>query len=252
MADYASPTVVQPTIPNADMTALERLLLTHIFESEPDGDGLYFFAETSPNDQIELPIEALRAALASVEGGASETAAFVQGQLKDWGDDEPYVQMDLSMTSYEFIFQEIVKRSSTLNHIAIVTSFTCTKMRPDGFVGMAVVVTADAMKGKSTQDIIGDFLDEAEHGPLAAAPGFGVHVLLRLHEEQVRQMIPRLIEADETLTSIAAAAVTDADIRAACIKVAERMELKEEGDSALFKAALATIREAEQQLAPVH
>jgi hypothetical protein len=30
------------------------------------------------------------------------------------------------------------------------------------------------------------------------------------------------------------------------------MELKEEGDSALFKAALATIREAEQQLAPVH
>ena len=101
-------------------------------------------------------------------------------------------------------------------------------MRSDGFGGMAVVVTADAIKGKSTQDIIGDFLDEAEHGPLAAAPGFGVHVLLRLHEEQVRQMIPRLIEADETLTSIAAAAVTDADIRAACIKVAERLELKEE------------------------
>ena len=251
MADYASPTVVQPTIPNADMTALERLLLTHIFESEPDGDGLYFFAETSPNDQIELPVEALRAALASAEGVAGETTAFVQGRLKDLGDDEPYVQMDLSMTSYKFIFQEIVKRSSTLNHIAIVTSLTCTKMRPDGFGGMAVVVTADAIKGKSTQDIIGDFLDEAEHGPLAAAPGFGVHVLLRLHEEQVRQMIPRLIEADETLTSIAAA-VTDADIRAACIKVAERMELKEEGNSALFKAALATIREAEQRLAPVH
>ena len=79
MPDYASPTVVQPTIPNADMTALERLLLTHIFESEPDGDGLYFFAETSPNDQIELPIEALRAALASVEGGASEIYRYVFG-----------------------------------------------------------------------------------------------------------------------------------------------------------------------------
>ena len=250
MADYASPTVVQPTIPNADMTALERLLLTHIFESEPDGDGLYFFAETSPNDQIELPIKALRAALASVEGGASETAAFVQGQLKDLGDDEPYVQMDLSMTSYEFILQEIVKRSSTLNHIAIVTSFTCT-MRSDGFGGMAVLVTADAIKGKSTQDIIGDFQGEAEHGPLAAAPGFGVHVLLRLHEQQVRQMIPRVIETDEALTPIAACAVTDDDIRAACAKVAERIELNEEGDSAVFKAALAAIREAEQRLAPV-
>ena len=42
MADYHSPTVVQPTIPNADMTPLERLLLTRIFEAEPDGDGLYF------------------------------------------------------------------------------------------------------------------------------------------------------------------------------------------------------------------
>ena len=48
MADYHSPTVVQPAILNTDMTALERLLLTHIFESAPDGDGLYFFAETSP------------------------------------------------------------------------------------------------------------------------------------------------------------------------------------------------------------
>jgi hypothetical protein len=249
MADYASPTVVQPTIPNADMTALERLLLTHIFESEPDGDGLYFFAETSPNDQIELPIAELRAALASVEGVASDTAAFVQDRLKHVGDDEPYVQI-LSGTSYEFIFQEIVKRSSTLDHIAIVTSFTCTKMRPDGFGGMAVLITADAIKGKSTQDIIGDFLDEAEHGPLAVAPGLGVHVLLRLHEQQVRQTIPHLIEADETLTSIAADAVTEDDIRAACIKVAERMDLKEEGDSELFKAALAAIREAEQRLAP--
>ena len=114
MADYFSPTVVQPTIPNADMTALERLLLTHIFESEPDGDGLYFFAETSPNEQIELPIAELRAALASEEGAASETAAFVQGQLKDVGDDEPYVQIDLSQASYEFILQGIVKHSSTL------------------------------------------------------------------------------------------------------------------------------------------
>lgn len=64
MADYFSPSVVQPTILNKDMTSLERLLLMQIFESEPDGDGLYFFAEITPAEQIELPIEALRTALA--------------------------------------------------------------------------------------------------------------------------------------------------------------------------------------------
>ena len=57
MADYFFPTVVQPIIPNGDMTPLERLLLMQIFESEPNDDGLYFFAEELPNDQIELPIE---------------------------------------------------------------------------------------------------------------------------------------------------------------------------------------------------
>ncbi len=250
MADYHSPTVVQPTIPNADMTALERLLLTNIFESEPDGDGLYFFAETSPNTQFELPIETIRAALADSEDVPSEAAAFVREQLKDAGADDEYVDLDLSQTSFAFLFQGIVKRSATLDHVSIVTSFTCTKMRPDGFGGMAVLVTADAIKGKSTQDILGDFLDEAEHGPLATAPGFGVHVLLRLHEAKVRAQIAQIIETDETLTPIAAGAVTDADIRAGCIKVAERTVLAEEQDSAVFKAALAAIREAEQRLAP--
>ena len=129
MADYHSPTVVQPTIPNTDMTALERLLLTNIFESAPDGDGLYFFAETSPRNQFELPIETIRAALAASDGVPSEAVAFVREQLKEAGDDDDYVDLDLSQTSFEFLFQGIVKRSATLDHVTIVTSFTCTKMR---------------------------------------------------------------------------------------------------------------------------
>ena len=34
MADYHTPTVVQQTIPNDDMTPLERLLLTNIFDED--------------------------------------------------------------------------------------------------------------------------------------------------------------------------------------------------------------------------
>jgi len=248
MADYHSPTVVQPAILNTDMTALERLLLANIFESAPDGDGLYFFAETSPRNQFELPIETIRAALAASDGVPSEAVAFVREQLKDVGDADGYVCLDISQTSFEFLFQGILKRSATLDHVTIVTSFTCTKMRPDGFGGMAVLVTADAIKGKSTEDILGDFLDEAEHGPLATAPGFGVHVLLRLVEAKVRARIAQIIETDETLTPIAA--VTDADIRAGCLVVAERTNLAEEQDAAVSKAALAAIGEAAQRLAP--
>ena len=34
-------------------------------------------------------------------------------------------------------------------------------MRPDGFGGMAVLITSDAIVGKSTNDILEDFLAEA-------------------------------------------------------------------------------------------
>ena len=54
MADYFTPTVIQPAIPAADITPLERLLLSHIFHARPDGDALYFCADEGPADTIWL------------------------------------------------------------------------------------------------------------------------------------------------------------------------------------------------------
>ncbi len=57
--------------------------------------------------------------------------------------------------------QDIVRRSTTLRYVTAVSSFSCSKMRPDGFGGMAVLITADRIVGKSTSDILEDFLAEA-------------------------------------------------------------------------------------------
>jgi len=243
MADYFSPTVVQPTIPNADMTPLERLLLMQIFESEPDGDGLYFFAEILPAELIELPIEALRNALAASDGVASETATFVLDHIKNIGEDNSDVAFDLSMTSWEFIFQDIVKRSATLDHVSVLSAFTCTRMRADGFGGMAILITADAIRGKSSEDILFDFMDEAEHRAAPTAPGFGVHTLLCLNEQDVRAEIGHMVETDEALATTSADAVTDANIRAGCLPVVEQTNLSEERGSAVYRAAMAAMRE---------
>jgi hypothetical protein len=54
-----------------------------------------------------------------------------------------------------------VRRSATLRYVIAVTSFTCSKMRPDGWGGMAVLITPSAVMGKSTADVIEDFLNEA-------------------------------------------------------------------------------------------
>jgi hypothetical protein len=82
--------------------------------------------------------------------------------LNDAGEGYADIELDLSVTSWEFIFQDIVKRSATLDHVMAVSAFTCSRMRPDGFGGMAILITADAIRGKSTEDILGDFLEQAE------------------------------------------------------------------------------------------
>ena len=161
MADYFSPTVIQPTIPLADMTPLECLILSHIFSAEPDGEGMYFYAEESPAVMPALSHAEFAAALAASETFTSSLNAYVAERVPRSPIVDDIVLLDLSGMSWEFIFQDIVRRSKSLRYITAVASFTCSKMRPDGFGGMAVLITATAIMGKSTNDLLEDFLAEA-------------------------------------------------------------------------------------------
>ena len=190
MADYHAPTVIQQTIPKGDVTPLERLLLGHIFDAEEHGDTLYYYAETGPCDCLTLPLAELRAAFAASDVSSTATI-FIAARLKGVDADDTSIELDLSGTfpgsgqgpagglAWEFILQDIVRRSSTLDHIAVISAFTCTKMRSDGFGGMAVLITADTIKGKSTNDILEEFLAEESD---ANSAGPREHVLLRLDE----------------------------------------------------------------------
>jgi hypothetical protein len=56
-----------------------------------------------------------------------------------------------------------------------------------------------------------------------------------------------ITESDATLPAIPADAITDAEIRAACLDVAAHTDLSKERGAAEFRAALAAIREAERR-----
>lgn len=162
MCDYYTPTVIQPSIPAADITPIERLLLDEIFTAEPDGDAVYFYAEDCPASLIWIDRAELEAAIAVSPGPPGTAATVAAEQLAKADPARDRVIIDVSGTSWEFIFGDIVRRSPTLDHITAVSAFTCSKMRPDGFGGMAVLITADRILGKSTFDLITDFLAEAE------------------------------------------------------------------------------------------
>lgn len=160
MTDYYTPTVIQQTIPDTDITALEHMLLSAIFTAERDGEGWYYFAEVSPSDTIWIERATLEAALAQSADVESSTNNHVRKILQEAAPNATEIEIDRSATSYEFILQNIVKRSATLAYITVVAAFTCSKMRTDGFGGMAVLITAKSIKGKSTHDIVEGFLGE--------------------------------------------------------------------------------------------
>lgn len=63
MTDYHSPTVVQPNIPSADITPLERLILELVFDAESEDDRIYFHSWCGPSDLVTLSVDDLRVAL---------------------------------------------------------------------------------------------------------------------------------------------------------------------------------------------
>jgi hypothetical protein len=160
MADYITPTVIQPAIAIADITPLEHLLLSHVFNAERQGERLYFYADEGPADRIWLDRARLEVALAQSRRD-STAATLVIEQLARIPADNVEIEIDFSDRCWETIFQDIVRRSPGLRYVTAVSAFTCSKMRPDGFGGRAVLITADTVMGKSTSDIVADFLNEA-------------------------------------------------------------------------------------------
>ena len=236
MADYFSPTVVQPTIPLSAMTALERLLLSQIFSSEPDGDGLYFYAEQGVNDMPAFPIDEVRAGLDASGEAESIAADVVREALAGLDDDDAFLQLDLSETSWEAFFQSIVRRNPTLAYVSAISAWTCSKMRPDGFGGMAVLITADDIMARSTESMLDEMMGVAEYGPVGVEPGLGSHALLNLCEEQIQATVAVIFDS-EAPDGVSLADVTADDIRQGALDVKASLDLSHQHSDAAFRAA---------------
>ena len=165
MADYHSPTVVQPDIPVAAMTPLERRLLCELFEHEGNDQAVYFFASDNVADTAWIATAELVELLGQDNGMVSRIADVVRAEIAkgDLGEDE--FELDFSMIGYDLIFQDIVRRSPDLDHVQIIAAWTCTKMLPDGFGGMATVITADNVHSMSTASYIEEVLGRLGEPP---------------------------------------------------------------------------------------
>ena len=163
MADYHSPTVVTPSIPVTDMTALENLLLQKIFDESMDGNEAYFHAWCGPSDILTIDATELRTAWQESRESESRINVYVGKRLEAFdatADDKRSNDIDLDLTGpdedWTRMLQDIVRRSQTLAEVVVTAAFTCSTMRSDGFGGSVMRITADAIQYASTAEMLED------------------------------------------------------------------------------------------------
>jgi hypothetical protein len=169
MADYHSPTVVQPNIPAVDMTPLERLILDLVFDADNEEGGVTYHSWCGPSDVVTLSADDLRVACdASRHQHESSIGRHVAALLARYdanAGDDPLDDIDVDLTDsdsgWDQMFQDIVRRSATIDEVVVTTAFTCTKMRPDGFGGSVMLITEDAIRYRSTTDMLEELWNEA-------------------------------------------------------------------------------------------
>jgi hypothetical protein len=172
MADYWTSTVIDPPVPIAGMTPLERFILENCFEHEISRDEIYFFAEHYISTSFAIERETLDLAIKASKEHVSSILQTVAEQIEAQESEKSLIKLDFSGESAEGwgeILQDIVQRSQTIDYFTAISSFQCSKMRSDAFGGLAVLITADEIRGKSTHDVIDELMNDAKVGPYAPA-----------------------------------------------------------------------------------
>ena len=161
MADYFIPTVVEPMIPLTAMLPIERLFLAQVFSEEVEGETAYYCSDDGPSDIITLDAEAVRIALEATSAETSSLAKKLLDEHSDaiQGDEE--IELDECGDLWADVLQDIVRRSPDLDHLTVTMAFTCSKMRPDGFGGLAMMITASTIRSESTHTLFDRFYAEA-------------------------------------------------------------------------------------------
>lgn len=162
MADYYTPTVIDPVIPLSDILPIERLFLALVFDEEVTGQAAYYCSEDGPSDLIFLPADQMRAAL---DAASPQTSRLAQKLIDEQADailDDEDIALDLCGDLWPDVLQDIIRRSGTLDHLTATMAFNCSKMRPDGFGGLAMLITAAQIRSASTHDLFTGFYKDAQ------------------------------------------------------------------------------------------
>jgi hypothetical protein len=113
-------------------------------------------------DELKRAIEASSDTDSTILDGIIAHLDKCVGTAEHGPDD--YIDVDLTGpgVSTDAIFQDIVRRSTTIEEIVVIAAWTCSKMRPDGFGGSVTLISAEAVLYRSTANMLEEMRDQPQ------------------------------------------------------------------------------------------
>lgn len=214
MIERSTPTAVWPSIPLADMTLLERSLLSLVFDAKDEGGSLSFYTRHGPSEVITLPRVDLAEMLEdSVDGSGSTANQHVAERLDaaPVGEEaDPLDDFNLEITgaTWELILQDIVRRSSTIDEVVVKSTTVPDGPLFDELAASVTVITTSSIKSKSIaaalEDLKEDKLAISEGAIDAAMSLWGVALDFRNDANELKPLqrsIHRMLDAWDKLGS---------------------------------------------------
>jgi hypothetical protein len=154
MADYYTPTVIVPNIPEAELSKFELFILTQLFDSEDHSGALYFHHPQISFRECSYPVGQLRTILHAYNPDVNSQSQDIWNLIVDNElPEDMLIPIELDEDYLVKLLEGVVERSKVLKRVDIVQSYMCNKMRPDGFGGKRIIITKDNTDIIDTSDL---------------------------------------------------------------------------------------------------
>jgi hypothetical protein len=152
-----------PALPIADISPLEKLILSKVLDCVEIDRGLELYTDTGPmNPIVVLRRELMEAIDASDQANESLLKRFMRERVlsilpaEDPGP-ESVVFIDLSEFPWQFIVQNIVTRSPTARELVVIQWISDPSQRPDTFGASVSLITENGIFHATSGDLLADF-----------------------------------------------------------------------------------------------
>ncbi|MCQ4633946.1 hypothetical protein GB927_028195 [Shinella sp. CPCC 100929] len=152
-----------PPIPLADITPLEKLVLTHVLECSETEAGLVLFTDVGPINPINMKRQALLDAFgASAPQADSALNAFIGSRILALLPTSPdgndvAAEIDLNEFPWPFIVHDIVARSPSLPEVTVIQWMNHPSQRLETYGASVSLITGKGIHHATSEELLKRF-----------------------------------------------------------------------------------------------